>query len=98
VRGLQTSDPAYFCRPDPGSSNPAPESKSLLVLFFRKEQILLFLKKKKQKDFCSWCRAPGVCMDFSRRAWRKTGPNWGLVDTLLVFLRDARPWSALIRT
>jgi hypothetical protein len=28
-----------------------PESKSLLVLFFRKEQNLLFLKKKKQKDF-----------------------------------------------
>jgi hypothetical protein len=27
------------------------ESKSLLVLFFRKEQNLLFLKKKKQKDF-----------------------------------------------
>jgi hypothetical protein len=51
VRGLQTIDPAYFCRPDPGSSNPAPESKSLLVLFFRKEQNLLFLKKKKQKDF-----------------------------------------------
>jgi hypothetical protein len=51
VRGLQTIDPAYFCRPDPGSSTPAPESKSLLVLFFRKEQNLLFLKKKKQKDF-----------------------------------------------
>jgi hypothetical protein len=50
-RGLQTIDPAYFCRPDPGSSNPAPESKSLLVLFFRKEQNLLLLKKKKQKDF-----------------------------------------------
>jgi hypothetical protein len=51
VRGLQTIDPAYFCRPDPGSSNPTPENKSLLVLFFRKEQNLLFLKKKKQKDF-----------------------------------------------
>jgi hypothetical protein len=25
-----------------------------LVLFFRKEQSLLFLKKKKQKDFYSW--------------------------------------------
>jgi hypothetical protein len=39
------------CWSDPGSSTPAPESKSLLVLFFRKEQNLLFLKKKKQKDF-----------------------------------------------
>jgi hypothetical protein len=26
--------------------NPTPESKSLLILFFRKEQNLLFLKKK----------------------------------------------------
>jgi hypothetical protein len=25
-----------------------------LVLFFKKEQNLLFLKKKKQKDFCSY--------------------------------------------
>jgi hypothetical protein len=32
---------------------PGAESKSLLVLFFRKEQNLLFLKKKKQKDFYS---------------------------------------------
>jgi hypothetical protein len=51
LTAAQTIDPAYFCRPDPGSLNPAPESKSLLVLFFRKEQNLLFLKKKKQKDF-----------------------------------------------
>jgi hypothetical protein len=31
----------------------AARDKSLLVLFFRKEQNLLFLKKKKQKDFYS---------------------------------------------
>jgi hypothetical protein len=51
VRGPQTIDPVYFCRPDPRIPEPAPEIKSLLVLFFRKEQNLLFLKKKKQKDF-----------------------------------------------
>jgi hypothetical protein len=48
VRGLQTIDPAYFCRPDPGSSNP-PESKSLLVLFFRKEQNTLLYYEKEAK-------------------------------------------------
>jgi uncharacterized membrane protein len=32
-----------------GSSDPFG------VVFFKKERILLFLKKKKQKDFCFWC-------------------------------------------
>jgi hypothetical protein len=49
VRGLQTINPAYFCRPDPGSSTPAAESKSLLVLFFRKEQTLLLSYEKEAK-------------------------------------------------
>jgi hypothetical protein len=32
-------------------------NKSLFGSFSsEKEQTLLFLKKKKQKDFCSWCR------------------------------------------
>jgi hypothetical protein len=49
VRGLQTIAPAYFCRPDPGSPNPAPETKSLLVLFFRKEQNLLLSYEKEAR-------------------------------------------------
>jgi hypothetical protein len=41
-----------------------------LVLFFKKEQILLFLKKKKQKDFYFW-----RCFNFCVHAGRR--PNTG---------------------
>jgi hypothetical protein len=42
-------DPRSILRPSPGSSNPTPESKSLLVLFFRKEQNLLLSSEKEAK-------------------------------------------------
>jgi hypothetical protein len=39
-------------------SGELPGSKSFLVLFFKKEQNLLFLKKNKQKDFWSCALGP----------------------------------------
>jgi hypothetical protein len=70
--GLQTSDPAYFCRPDPGSWNPAPESKSLLVLFFRKEQSLLLSYEKEAKRLLILALLYDACLVPQSAAWRKT--------------------------
>jgi hypothetical protein len=72
VRGLQTSDPAYFCRPDPGSLNAAPESKSLLVLFFRKEQNLLSYYEKESKGLLILALFYDTCFVPQSAAWQKT--------------------------
>jgi hypothetical protein len=40
------------------TANTEPSGDACLISFLSlvsKQQILLFLKKKKQKDFCSWC-------------------------------------------